>query len=315
VAVLPLDEPLPEELLLEPEPDPLDEVLPDELPLDELPLDELATARLAPQSVALPPPVASQIQVHGPEPDTGEAVPDLHRLEVGAALTVELLAEPQIPLAAVDACRDAAHCAVAPPPDPAQLQVNGPLPVTSDAVPDVHRLPVGKLVTLVPLTEPHAPLIATTTTPELEPLLDVLPEKLPELEVPVTPPPDELVLLPDELPLAVLPDELPELLPATPELEPDELEPVTPELELMVVPPLDDVLPEVLPPDELPLGVLTEGLPELPVTPELELPVAPLLDEVLLELEFVLPLLLEEVLPLELDPVTPELEPLEELPP
>ena len=63
----------------------------------------------------------------------------------------------------------------------------------------------------------------------------------PELELPVVPPPEELVL-------DVLPEELPELL-VTPELDPDELEPVTPELEPPVVPPLDDVLL----PDELEL--------------------------------------------------------------
>jgi hypothetical protein len=104
VTVAPLEEPLPEELPLDPELDP-----PDELPLDEPLPDELETARLAPQSTAVPPPVASQIQVHGPEPDTGEAVPELHRLEVGAALTDVLLAAPQTPLTAVDACRGAEH--------------------------------------------------------------------------------------------------------------------------------------------------------------------------------------------------------------
>ena len=84
VTVVPLDE-LPDELLL------------DEPLLDEL-LDELDAARLAPQSTAVPPPVPWQIQVQGPEPDTGDAVPRLQRLEVGAALTVVLLAEPQMPL-------------------------------------------------------------------------------------------------------------------------------------------------------------------------------------------------------------------------
>jgi hypothetical protein len=247
VVLPPLDEPPPDELVLGPELDPLDEVPPDELPLEPLP-DELETARLAPQSTALPPAVPWQIQVQGPEPDTGEAVPELHRLEIGAALTVVLLAEPQMPFTAVVVAMDAEHCAEVPPPDPAQLQLNGPLPETSDAVPVVHRLPVGMLLTLVPLTDPQAPLTTTTTTPELEPLLDMLPDELPELELPVTLPPDEL--------------------------------PVAPELEPPVVPLLDEVLPEVL-------------LPELA-------PVVPLLEDVLL--------------PLELDPATPELEPPEELP-
>lgn len=108
VTVPPLEEPLPEELLLEPEELPPLELEPDELPLDELPLDALETARFAPQSTALPPPVPWQIQVHGPLPEMGETVPELHRFEVGAALIVVLLAEPQVPLMAV-VCSDAAH--------------------------------------------------------------------------------------------------------------------------------------------------------------------------------------------------------------
>ena len=177
-------------------------------------------------------------------------MPVLQRLDVGAAPTVVLFALPHWPFTAVAVARGAVHCAVVPPPAPAQLQVNGPLPVTSDASPVVQRLPVGMLVTLVPLAEPQAPLIATIMTPELDPLLDVLPD-----ELPVTPPLDEL----PELPVA------PELEPVTPELEvllPDELElplEVLPEPEPVVplleeVPPLelDPVTPELDPPDELP---------------------------------------------------------------
>ena len=47
---------------------------------------------------------------------------------------------------------------MAPPPEPAQLQVHGPLPLTVDAVPAVQRLAVGVLVRSAPFEEPHAPL-------------------------------------------------------------------------------------------------------------------------------------------------------------
>ena len=149
-------------------------------------------------------------------------MPELQRPVVGALLTVELFAEPHTPLTAVT-FSDAEHWADVPPPVPLQFQLNGPLPVTNDAVPAVHRLPVGMLVTVVLLAEPQAPLTGVTT-PLLEPLLEEPELELPELD-PVTP---ELELLPDELelPLEVLEP-------------PDELDPVVPELELPVTPELE----------------------------------------------------------------------------
>jgi hypothetical protein len=56
---------------------------------------------------------------------------------------------------------EALQLAVEPPLLPAQLHFHGPLPVTADAVPAVHRLLVGALLSVAPLEEPHAPLTAT----------------------------------------------------------------------------------------------------------------------------------------------------------
>ena len=52
----------------------------------------------------------------------------------------------------------AEQLAVVPPFDPAQLQFQGPLPVTADAVPVVQRLDDGAMVTVVPLAMPQEPL-------------------------------------------------------------------------------------------------------------------------------------------------------------
>ena len=51
----------------------------------------------------------------------------------------------------------AEQLAVEPPFDPAQLQVQGPLPVTVLALPAVHRLVVGAVVKTPWLAEPHWP--------------------------------------------------------------------------------------------------------------------------------------------------------------
>jgi hypothetical protein len=41
---------------------------------------------------------------------------------------------------------------------PAHVQVQGPVPVTAEVVPALHRLVVGALLTATPLAEPHTPL-------------------------------------------------------------------------------------------------------------------------------------------------------------
>jgi hypothetical protein len=53
--------------------------------------------------------------------------------------------------------RSALHDACAPPPTPAHVHVNGPLPATVDAVPTLHNPLVGALATATPFAEPHAP--------------------------------------------------------------------------------------------------------------------------------------------------------------
>ena len=47
--------------------------------------------------------------------------------------------------------------AVVPPFDPAQLQLHGPLPLTVEAEPAVHRPLVGAVLTATPFAGPHAP--------------------------------------------------------------------------------------------------------------------------------------------------------------
>jgi hypothetical protein len=61
----------------------------------------------------------------------------------------------------------ALHEAVVPPPDPAQLHVHGPLPLTADGVPAVQSPELGAVATLVPFAEPQVPLTAAgvTTSP------------------------------------------------------------------------------------------------------------------------------------------------------
>ena len=52
----------------------------------------------------------------------------------------------------------AEQLAVDPPPDPAQVQVHGPEPLTAETVPALQRFAVGAEVKLWPLDDPQAPL-------------------------------------------------------------------------------------------------------------------------------------------------------------
>ena len=115
---------------------------------------------LAEHCAVVPPLLLMQLQFHGPVPLMVEAVPVLHRLEVGAVATVVPLALPHTPFTGAGVFA-AEHCAVVPPFDPAQLHVHGPVPVTTEAVPVEQRLVVGMLLTVVPLALPQTPLIAT----------------------------------------------------------------------------------------------------------------------------------------------------------
>ncbi len=47
-----------------------------------------------------------------------------------------------------------------PPPEPAQLQNHGPLPVSAEAAPALQRFVFGGTFVTAPLAEPHWPLTA-----------------------------------------------------------------------------------------------------------------------------------------------------------
>ena len=57
----------------------------------------LVLLRLAEQLAEFPPVVLLHVQLKGPVPDTPEAVPALHRPELGAELNEPPLDEPQAP--------------------------------------------------------------------------------------------------------------------------------------------------------------------------------------------------------------------------
>ena len=107
----------------------------------------------AEHDAVLPPLLPAQLQFHGPLPVTVDAVPAVQRLPVGAVLAATPFALPHAPLTL---CR-AEQLAVVPPPEPAQVQVHGPEPLTLEGVPALHRFAVGALVRSAPFEEPHTP--------------------------------------------------------------------------------------------------------------------------------------------------------------
>lgn len=113
----------------------------------------------APHGRLVPPPLPRQTQVQGPLPETTDAVPALHSPVVGALAVVTPFAVPQAPLTAPEEVPQAAD---APPPLPAQVQVQGPAPETSDAVPDRHRPPTGAPAAATPLALPQIPELAAS---------------------------------------------------------------------------------------------------------------------------------------------------------
>jgi hypothetical protein len=108
----------------------------------------------AEQLAGVPPLLPAQDQFHGPLPVTAEAVPALHRLVVGALLTALPLAVPHTPFTAEEAT---VAEQLAGGPEPRQLQYHGPLPLTFDAFPELHKLVVGALLAGTPFAEPHVP--------------------------------------------------------------------------------------------------------------------------------------------------------------
>jgi hypothetical protein len=113
----------------------------------------------------------AQVQVHGPLPLTADAVPALQRLPVGALVRSAPFEEPHAPLTAED--EGAQHTAVAPPLDPAQLQFQGPLPLTAEADPVLHSPLVGAVLTATPFAEPHAPFLSPAVRTVVWPILTV----------------------------------------------------------------------------------------------------------------------------------------------
>ena len=100
----------------------------------------------------------AQLQLQGPLPPTAEADPVVQSPLVGAVLTATPFAGPHTPFTGWEATFVAEQVAVVPPLLPAQFQLQGPPPVTVDAVPALQRLAVGALDRLDPFEAPHAPL-------------------------------------------------------------------------------------------------------------------------------------------------------------
>jgi hypothetical protein len=146
----------------------------------------VALSRGAEHDAAVPPFDPGQVHIHGPVPlTTGvvlllclflvlilptrsllallvSALVDVpHRFDVGFEETATPFAEPHAPLTPLVVALDCVeHDASVPPFDPAQVQVHGALLLTVEAVPVLHRLEIGAEETLVPFTNPHAPLTA-----------------------------------------------------------------------------------------------------------------------------------------------------------
>lgn len=115
------------------------------------------------EHIALLPPLEPlHLHPHGPV-----AVPDVQRLVVGTDDTVVPLAAPHTPLTGggVTEASSAEQLAVVPPFEPAQLQFQGPVPVTVDDVPTMQRLADGADDTVVPLANPQTALTGGGAVP------------------------------------------------------------------------------------------------------------------------------------------------------
>lgn len=129
------------------------------LPVEPVLPAEPVDASLSVHEAVLPPLLPAQLHAHGPLPLTVDAVPAVQRLAVGLALTVVPFALPHAPFTGCAATAFVAEqVAAVPPPLPAQLHDQGPLPLTVEAVPALQRFAVGALARLPPFEDPHAPL-------------------------------------------------------------------------------------------------------------------------------------------------------------
>ena len=124
------------------------------IPFLDNPHEPLA-AFVALQLAATPPFDPLQVHVQGPVPVTVEAVPIEQRLVVGIDVLLVPFEIPQTPLI----IKLALQLADDPPFDPLQVQAQGPVPVTAEAVPVEQRLAIGADDKLELFDAPHTPSI------------------------------------------------------------------------------------------------------------------------------------------------------------
>jgi hypothetical protein len=109
-----------------------------------------------------PPLLPAQVQFQGPLPLTVDDAPAVQRLAVGALVRVAPFEEPHAPFTGgADATIVAEQVATVPPLLPAQVQFQGPLPLTADAVPALHRFAVGAVLTVPLFALPQAPVVSS----------------------------------------------------------------------------------------------------------------------------------------------------------
>jgi hypothetical protein len=111
-------------------------------------------ARLSEHIAVVPPFDPAQVQLQGPLPVTVDGVPALQNPLVGAVLVMTPFAGPHWPFTGG---AEAPQIAVLPPFDPAQVQLQGPLPVTVDGVPALQNPLVGAVLVMTPFAGPHWP--------------------------------------------------------------------------------------------------------------------------------------------------------------
>lgn len=124
--------------------------------------------KLAEQDALAPPSEPEHDHVHGPEPETELAEPELHSPTLGAEDTVAPSLEPQAPLTGAD---EFAEQLVDAPPFPRHVQVHGPLPWTAPSSSESsgrHRFELGALGKVPPLLVPHWPAQAVPAQPVLQ---------------------------------------------------------------------------------------------------------------------------------------------------
>lgn len=111
------------------------------------------TSSLAEQLAVIPPFDPAQVQDHGPVPLTAEAEPEAQSFDDGSVRKLFPFTEPQAPFTS----RFAEQLTVKALLDPAQVQLHGPVPLTTEALPALQRFDFGAVKKLCPFEEPHSP--------------------------------------------------------------------------------------------------------------------------------------------------------------